>query len=396
MNILIASDTYYPNLNGASYFTYRLATLLAKRGHHVSVICPSQTYQKTTYIQDGVHVYGVPSMSVLMYKGFRFSPLTISKKAISESLSKIQPEVMHIQNHFFIGRAVSEYATKHHIPIMGTNHFMPENLVHYLHFPPKIEAYINRIAWKQCFKVFKHLNIVTTPTHTAAALLKKVGFPKEVKVLSCGLDLKRFKPTHPDIARSIKQTYHIPLERKVLLYTGRLDREKRIDIVLHAMPIILKTCDAHLVIAGEGKQHHTLETLAHTLGIQDRVTFTGFVPDNIFQDIYHVADVFVNAGIAELQSIVTMEALASGLPVVAANAMALPELVHDGKNGFLFPVDDIDALATHVIRIFSDSTLQAQMSQESLRIIQKHDIQNVIQVYESLYEQTIANTKSTT
>jgi len=105
--------------------------------------------------------------------------------------------------------------------------------------------------------------------------------------------------------------------------------------------------------------------------------------------LYRFADVFVIAGIAELQSIVTMEAMASGLPIIAADAMALPELVHHGENGFLFPVDDAQALAAAAVTILSDEPLRRQMAKRSLEIIKAHDINKVVEQYEMLYTQMI-------
>ncbi len=123
--------------------------------------------------------------------------------------------------------------------------------------------------------------------------------------------------------------------------------------------------------------------------MKDRVTFLGYLPDEDVPRLYRFADVFVIAGIAELQSIVTMEAMASGLPIIAADAMALPELVHRGENGFLFPVDDAQALAAAAVTILSDEPLRRQMAKRSLEIIKAHDINKVVEQYEMLYTQMI-------
>jgi glycosyltransferase involved in cell wall biosynthesis len=171
---------------------------------------------------------------------------------------------------------------------------------------------------------------------------------------------------------------------------GRLAKEKRNDVILRSLPDILRVTSVHLVLAGIGKEKPKLEELTRKLGIQEAVTFTGFVPDKDLPNIYRIADLFVTAGIAELQSIVTMEAMASGLPVVAVNAMALPELVHDGENGYLFADGDSQMLAQKVIAILSDQSMRAQMSKKSLDIIKDHDINEVVEEYESIYKK-IAN-----
>jgi glycosyltransferase involved in cell wall biosynthesis len=136
-----------------------------------------------------------------------------------------------------------------------------------------------------------------------------------------------------------------------------------------------------------------LEHLADELGISGHVTFAGFVPDIDLPNLYCITDAFIIAGIAELQSIVTMEAMASGLPVVGVNAVALPELIHDGENGFLFENGDIKSLAEKMTKILSDESLRKQMGVKSLEIIAKHDIHKIIDEFEALYQKLINQNK---
>ncbi|MGB7055988.1 MAG: glycosyltransferase, partial [bacterium] len=283
------------------------------------------------------------------------------------------------------GKEAVSAAKKLGIPVMGTNHLMPENLTHYLHLPGIAETWLQRFAWRQFVRVFEQLDFVTTPTRTAAALLAKAGLRKKVVPVSCGIDLERFKPTND--GAYLRRKFAIPTDKPVLLYVGRLDKEKRIDMILQALPDISRVTSVHLVLAGIGKEKRNLEELAEKLGIQQAVTFTGFVPDEDLQNIYGVADLFVTAGIAELQSIVTMEAMASGLPVVAVNAMALPELVHDGENGYLFSDGNSQMFTEKVIAILSDQAMRARMSRRSLEIIKDHDVNKTIEKYESIYSE---------
>src|SRR3954470_8354481 len=119
--------------------------------------------------------------------------------------------------------------------------------------------------------------------------------------------------------------------------------------------------------------------MAETLGIADRVDFLGYVSDLELRQAYTRATVFAMPSIAELQSIATMEAMASALPVVAADAMALPHLVHDGENGYLFRPGDAQHLAEQLQRVFAmpQDELDA-LKQASLRIVAAHDIQTTI------------------
>jgi 1,2-diacylglycerol 3-alpha-glucosyltransferase len=384
MKILLATDTYYPDVNGAAYFTYRLATLLAKRGHNVSVMCPSRSFKNTISNDKEVTVYGIRSIHLPVYQNFRISPLFISR-TIRRVVREISPDIVHIQNHFLIGKEAVSAAKKLGIPVIGTNHFMPENLVHYLHLPRIAERWAQKLAWRQFVRVFEQLDFVTTPTKTAAALLVKASLNKDVVPISCGIDLERFKPIND--GAYLERRFAIPTDKPVLLYVGRLDKEKRIDMILRALPDILRVTIVHLVLAGIGKEKQKLEELTEKLGIQQAVTFAGFVPDEDLPNIYRVADLFVTAGIAELQSIVTMEAMASGLPVVAVNAMALPELIRDGENGYLFSDGDSQMFAEKVIAILTNQTMRAQMSERSLEIIKDHDINKTIEKYEAIYNE---------
>lgn len=388
MKILIATDTYYPNVNGASYFTQRLAAMLTKRGHEVFVFAPGASFKESVSTRDGVTIYGIRSIGVPIYPNFRISPLFFSRKAIKKHIQEIRPDVIHIQNHFMIGKGVALAAQELNIPIMGTNHFMPENLVHYFHLPKFAENWLKSFGWNQFAEIYRGLDAVSTPTKTAAHLIEKLGLGKKIIPVSCGIDLARFNPNNG--GAYLKEKFRIPDGRSILLYVGRLDKEKRIELIIRALPQIIKNVDAHLVIAGIGKLKNFLETLAQEIGVRDRVTFTGFVPDEDLPNIYRIADLFVIAGIAELQSIVTMEAMASGLPVMAVNAMALPELVQDGENGYLFTDGDSRMLAKQAVKILSDSDLRKRMTRKSLQIVQEHDINKSLDTYELIYKQTIA------
>jgi glycosyltransferase involved in cell wall biosynthesis len=317
-----------------------------------------------------------------IYDGFRLALPFGIKSAIEKEMARFKPEVIHIQDHFVISPIVQKIAKTQGIPIMGTNHFMPENLLHYLHLPKKLEQVVKNWAWGQFRKIFEELHAVTTPTKTAAGLLKDVNLTKPVVPISNGIDLQKFHPNND--GNYLKQRYDLP-NKPVLLYVGRLDKEKNIDLILRAMPKILKSVDMHFLIAGKGVEMANLQKLARNLNLTRAVTFTGFVPDEDLHNIYKIADCFIIAGIAELQSLVTMEAMASGLPVIAVNAMALPELVHDGENGYLFPEGNSQTLSEQVVKILSNPELKNQMSQKSLEIIKNHDIQKTISAYESIY-----------
>jgi glycosyltransferase involved in cell wall biosynthesis len=259
---------------------------------------------------------------------------------------------------------------------------MPENVYAHFHPPQRLAPLLDRWGWAHLCRAFERLDAVTTPTKTAARLLVASGFSKPVRVISNGVDLERFHPRHRE---SVPQAaFNLP-QKPRLLYVGRLDPDKHIDDILRALPLMLKGADVHLVIVGRGGEEEYLKTSAARLGMTAHITFAGFVPDEDLPGMYGLADCFLMAGTAELQSIATMEAMASGLPVVAADAMALPELVADGENGYLFPARDHVALADRIARIIGNGELRRQMSQNSLRHIQAHDIEKTVDQFEHTY-----------
>ena len=387
MRILIANDTFYPDLNGNSYFTHRLASSLIKRGHQVLVIAPSQTFRHEKSVRGGVPVFGLRSIPIPHYANFRVTLPFFAEKTLTNVIREFNPEAIHIQSHFTVGRTTMRAGRKLGIKVMGTNHFMPENLVFYFHLPNWLEKKAIGWAWNDFRRIYEKLDFVTTPTKTAADLLKKHGFSKPVLALSNGIDTKRFYPGQN--GAYLKERYHIP-DKPVLLFVGRLDKEKNVDLVLRALASIDPKIAPHFLIAGKGYEMENLQRLAKELKIEDRVTFAGFVKDEDLPFLYNTATVFINAGIAELQSLVVMEAMATGLPVIGVNAMALPELIHDGENGYLFPIGGVNELTTCIKKMFSDTRQRELMGRKSLEIIQNHDVEKVMTKFESLYRELSA------
>ena len=142
----------------------------------------------------------------------------------------------------------------------------------------------------------------------------------------------------------------------------------------------------HFDIVGGGDQRRNLEALTRELGLEQRVTFHGHTSDEDLRALYTRASVFAIASVAELQSIATMEAMASGLPIVAANAVALPHLVHDGENGYLFEPGDIPALAARLTDVLTAAPeARLRMQQASLDGVIVHDINRTLDTFEALY-----------
>jgi glycosyltransferase involved in cell wall biosynthesis len=175
----------------------------------------------------------------------------------------------------------------------------------------------------------------------------------------------------------------------MILYTGRLSGEKSLPVLIQAMPYVHAALDCHLLLAGVGREKENLEALVKKLNLQKKTTFVGGLSRQDLPKIYNLGTLFAIPSTAELQSIVTMEAMASGLPVVAVNAGALPELCHDGENGYLHAVGDSRDMAEKIIKILKNPTLAKAMGQKSRDIVRQHSFDEVIKVFEGVYHQVL-------
>jgi len=192
--------------------------------------------------------------------------------------------------------------------------------------------------------------------------------------VSCGIDRTQYTPVLA------------PREENRIIFVGRLTAEKQVEVILKAMTKLDPALDTTFDIVGGGDQRKQLEHLTAQLGLADRVTFHGRTSDEELRALLSRASLFVIASIAELQSIATMEAMASALPVVAADAVALPHLVHDGENGYLFEPGNVDELAARLTDVLTAEPAEYErMQRASLDGVAIHDINRTLDTFEALY-----------
>lgn len=379
--VLIATDTYPPDVNGTSYFTHRLACGLVGRDNEVHVICGSDEGPARTESLDGVTVHRLRSAPLLVHPTMRVSLPTRLDRLVED----LAPDVLHVQGHFVVGRAAIAAARRGGVPVIATNHFMPDNLFQFAHVPGPLRDRVGRLAWRDLNRIFSRVDRVTTPTRIAAGLLTERGFTRSVEAVSCGIDLARFHP-HAEPRAWARKAFDLP-DRDTVLFVGRLDEEKRLEDLVRALPYVLNETDAQIALVGTGGQRAALERLANRIGVGDRVIFLGFVPDETIPQVYAAADVFAMPSIAELQSIATLEAMATGLPVVAADAMALPHLVRPGENGHLFVPGDVRELSRHLTGLLRSPQTRTSMGAVSRAIALTHDHQASLARFEAIYQE---------
>jgi 1,2-diacylglycerol 3-alpha-glucosyltransferase len=379
LTILIAADTYPPDVNGAAQFGYRLAKGMTGRGHNVHVLaCRNGKGKSFTESRPEGTVHRLRSHSVPTHETFRICFPWEIKKEISLLFDRVQPDVVHIQSHYMIGEHVLYEAVKRGVRIVATNHFMPENLNPFLPFPQWFKDIVGRISWKDMGKVMGKADVVTTPTPLAAKAMHQHAFLRKVLPLSNGIDSAAYELQPGEQIE--------PHPYPTVMFAGRLAEEKHVDVLIEAISKTPPELNVHLEIVGGGEVRSSLEELVRRLGLGDRVKFLGLATDEELRKAYIQADLFCMPGTAELQSLVTLEAMSASTPVVLADAMALPHLVRDGENGYLFTPNDSDDLAKKITQILElPADERAAMGRASRQMVEPHSIQGTLQTFEDLY-----------
>ncbi|MHA6622048.1 glycosyltransferase [Pseudonocardia sp. DLS-67] len=378
LRIVIGAETYPPDVNGAARFVERLATGLVGRGHQVHVVAPSPTGPASREVRDGVVVHGVRSHRYYQHEGFQVCMPWEAFPATAALVDEIDPDVVHTNAHMVVGRGVVRAAHRTGRPLVATNHLMPENLIGYSPIPRPLRRMFNTWAWRDLGRVFGKARVVTAPTPRAVELLVRHAGLVDALPVSCGIDADRY--------RAIP---HSSGPVPTVLFVGRLDQEKRVDELIRAFAALPEGVPGRLEIVGDGARREEWTALAAGLGIGERVRFRGFVSEQELLEAYAGADVFCMPGIAELQSLVTLEAMAAGLPVVAANAMALPHLVRPGRNGWLYTPGDLQELTTRLAALLGDAATRRRMGAASREIVAAHGSEATLDRFEGIYAQAL-------
>ncbi len=380
MKIMLAGQAYYREDNGQAVFTIRLARGLAAAGHRVLVLAPCDDGKPGLVRDDAVEVWKINTLALPHNVNISLCP----GREITKALSYFVPDIIHLQDHYFICRPLYNRARKKGIPVVGSNHFLPDNVTANLPLPDIFKPTMNRLLWLHMFRLYNRLSAVSTPTATAAAILRKQHLLPSVTPISCGIDTNLFHPIARSAQSTIRHSFSLPQERTIFIYVGRLDHEKGLDTVIKAFARLYHDC--LLILAGKGSFQTFLKDLCQKLEIASRVRFPGFIPKQDLPRLLACCDCFVMAGFAELQSIATLEAMACGLPIIAADARALPELVKPEKNGLLFRPGNVDSLHGAMDQFLRRRSAWKKWGQASRAGAEEHAMEKSVRRFLAWYE----------
>ncbi len=386
MKILIATESYYPNIDGGAVAQHNLVNKLKKKDHEIEVIAPGYSYKYAVEQKDAnvtLHRTKAVKLPFYMDNRYHFSPFPFFK--IGKIIKDFKPDIVHICSPYPVGASAMIWARKNDIPVLGSIHVLPDNMLSpFLH--SKRYDFFEKRSWNYLIYFFNLVDWATIPTKTGADMYLEHGLKKNITPISNGLDTEVFNPRND--GEYLRKRYNLP-EENIVLCAGRINEEKSLDVLIKAIPHVVKETDAHFLFVGEGGEYkQLLIRLADKLGVKDNVTFTNFMDWKDYPNIYNIADLFAMPSEAELQSIVTLEAVATGLPIVVVNKGALPELASN-KNGLLFEPKKHKQMSEQICKILVDEKLKNKMGKNSLDLIKNHTLKSVAKQYEKTYEKTI-------
>ncbi len=388
MRIAYLTQPYPPMVSGAAIVAEQLAKAMANLGHEVLVIAASESGSRYTVKQKNLTVLRLTSVHNPLRVGQRV--MFFPRISVLKALKEFQPDVIHAHEPVQMGSLGLRYAKHAGIPITMTTHQLPWFLASYLPNIAILRTFIEKIIWKYAQQLAARFTTIISPTKTIANVIKaRTGL--KPTTINYGVDLQIFIPPFcNDEGLSLRTELNIPASAPIILHAGRLDTDKCVDRVILAAAIVIKRSDTHLLIAGDGCQKSELVLLCESLGIETRVHFLGFISHkDELAKIYRTSDVFVTASEIETQGIVLVEAAACGLPIVAVNSTCIPEVVHDGINGYLADSGDILGLSSALEKIITDKAGTKLMKVKSRFIAENYDMETSFLRHEKLYQNIV-------
>lgn len=387
MRIAYFSDNFYPELSGITDTILITGRELAARGHQVVFVGPRYSpadyavakRQYPTSPQedtvDGMPFVRLPSLPL------PFSPTGQSRLALPfgasfEHLDQFKPQVVHTQSPYALGYEARRAAARYRVPLVGTNHTAIEDF-----FP--VAPLMRRFdAW-----YYNHCDYVTAPYAKLLERMREMGFDRPGHALPNPAKLDEFTPATAQERAEHKNS--LGLEGPVILYCGRLGVEKRVDVVVRALPLVQKEFPTtSLVATGHGAAEPALRKLAQQLGVGKSVRFTGFLSKLALTHVYKAADVFAFMSTSDSQSIALMQAYASGVPAVTARARGLPDYTPSDV-GFLVEPGDHYALAEKLQLLLRDEQLRTRMSVNATVYSKNFAPSTIAAEWEKIYQKVI-------
>ena len=339
MRIALISDTFLPQVNGVANVVANSAAELARRGHEVRVLTVSQGNR--TYLQQvSGGKYEIHKLSSIPFWSYPDLRLTLPIGSAKRSLRGWKPEIIHVHTPFGAGYEAKRLAKLYQVPLIGTHHTFFDQYLRYVHIRSQRAA---QLSWRYIVRYYGRCNLVLSPSESLLEELKAHGLVAPSQVLGNPVDTERFRPPN------------VKLSHKRLMYMGRLSYEKNLTTLLDAFALVLQQDpDVTLAIVGDGPERLGLRAHANRLKIGHAVTFCGMLQGEDLVHALQEATLFLTASLTENMPLSVLEAMASGLPVIAPAAKGLPGIIHDSVNGYLVAPNDPIEMAAATLKLLSE------------------------------------------
>jgi 1,2-diacylglycerol 3-alpha-glucosyltransferase len=385
MHIAFFTNFYLPVINGVVRSVESFRSELTHQGHNVFVF--AQTDQG--YVDEAPFIFRYPSLRLPTQ--VKVSAVIPVSPFVDQLLPALKLDVIHTHHPFLLGQTAAGKAEDLGLPLIFTFHTQYQEYTHYFPLPQEaIQEFLKDAIhnWLMDFMGKCH-HIVVPSESMKETLVRDYGLRDRYTVIPTGIDLKLYRRA---AGRSLRSKLGWQKD-KILVSSGRLGQEKNWDTLFKAVKRVhQKHPETRFVLIGDGLERESLQNLAAELGIAERIIFTGEVPFSEVVRYLKAADVFGFASVTETQGLVTMEALAAGLPVVAVDASGTRDIVEDGEQGYLVP-NDADALADSIIRLFDSPETMKKFRSKALKKAKEYDVKNCTRQLLDVYKQAVEDGK---
>jgi glycosyltransferase involved in cell wall biosynthesis len=376
MRIAHFTNTYLPVVNGVAQSICTFRRALSEQGYTIFVFA-----QKARgYKDEEPFVLRYPALANPMHPNY---PITLPiSRQVNWLLPALKLDVIHSHHPFLIGSAAKK-ATDLNTPLVFTYNTRYQEYSHYVPFNQQLVKAVIKAHLAHYLQKCHHIIVPSRSIKDELADLYDIT--NQITVVPLGLDLSLWAAADRQEVRRARGW----VDDTVLISIGRLAPKKNWPTLLRAMAPLLKARPAtRLVLIGDGVERKLLEQLARTMGIAAQVEFTGVLAHQ--QVIAHLkaADLFCFASVTETQGLVTIEAMAAGLPVVAVDATGTRDVVTHECEGLLTPNEDT-ALFQAISRILDSSALRDRLASAALRRAQTFNIETQARKMVSVYEQAM-------
>jgi glycosyltransferase involved in cell wall biosynthesis len=355
---------------------------LEERGHEVYIFAP----RFWGYQDRNERVYRYPSV---MYGHKIKYPLAWSfwpwatKKA-----REIGLDVVHVHQPFAVGKSGAKIAKKLGIPLVFTYHCHYENYTHYV-WPIIPQPLLKFYVKKRAARFANKCDQVIAPSESVRGLLQdRRGVSAPLEVLPSGIDWSKFQRAK---RAGTRKSLGIEDNEMVFLLVGRLEEEKNLNFLAEAIfPLLEKNLYLKMVFVGEGSLKKNLLKKSRDRKIEDRVIFTGLVPQEEIQDYYAAGDIFVHTSLSETQGLTVLEAMAAGLAVVAVRGPGVNDQLNHWKNGILTELDK-EEFAEAAMKVVEDDKLRVRLGRNGKKFSKEMSYQNCSEKLEGIYQQAEQN-----